>query len=55
MEAIRPIIRLTDSEIAAWVAVFFLVVFLFRYGKKSIEWLLMTLYDLFIQRSPLGL
>jgi Zn-dependent protease len=45
-----------QTEIYAyWFAAFILIVLLGSYGSQAIEWVLMKLYEFFIQRTPLKL
>jgi uncharacterized membrane protein len=45
-----------QTEIYAyWFAAFILIVLLGSYGRQAIEWVLMKLYEFFIQRTPLKL
>ncbi len=46
--------RKSQSEILPYVFAVLVVFFLFgRPGRQAIEWLLMKLYELFIQGNPL--
>jgi hypothetical protein len=43
----------TQSRILTyWLAVLFVFVILGGYGQAAIEWLLMKLYEFFVQRTP---
>lgn len=45
-----------QTEIYAyWFAAFFLLAVLGSYGIQAIEWVLMKLYEFFIQRTPIKL
>jgi hypothetical protein len=46
----------TQTEIYAyWFAAFILIAVLSSYGTQAIEWLLIKLYEFFIQRTPIKL
>jgi hypothetical protein len=40
---------------AYWFAAFILIAVLGSYGMQAIEWVLMKLYEFFIQKTPLKL
>ena len=43
----------TQSRILTyWLAVLFVFILLGGYGREAIEWLLMKLYEFFVQRTP---
>ena len=43
----------TQSRILTyWLAVLFVFVLLGGYGQEAIEWLLLKLYEFFVQRTP---
>jgi hypothetical protein len=45
-----------QTEIYAyWLAAFILIAVLGSYGRQAIAWVLMKLYEFFIQRTPLKL
>lgn len=48
--------EIVQSEILAyWFTVLFVFIILGRYGRQAMEWILMKLFELFIQRNPMKL
>ena len=44
------------SDMTAYWIVGVLVLIVFgRYGRRAIEWILMTLYEFFVQKNPMNL
>jgi len=40
---------------AYWFAIIFIIIVFGRYGSEAIEWLLMKLYEFFVQLIPMVL
>jgi hypothetical protein len=47
--------KVRTDIMAYWFAIMLVFVFLGRYGRKLIEWVLMKLHEFFIQRNPTNL
>lgn len=47
--------KIRYDEAASWFAMILLVILLGKYGSEAVEWLLMKLYEFFIQRIPVRL
>jgi len=47
--------RIQAETLAYLFAAISLIIVLGSYGRQAIEWLLIKLYELFIQRNPTGI
>ena len=46
--------KIQVETLAYFLAAILLLIILGRYGKQAIAWMLIKLYELFIQRNPTG-
>jgi len=46
--------KIQAETLAYFFAAISLFIILGRYGRQAIEWMLIKLYELFIQRNPTG-
>lgn len=47
--------KVRTDIVAYWFAAMLLFILAGKYGRQAIEWVLMKLYEFFIQRNPMKL